>query len=131
MISIENKHDEQITNKQGNLDVKEDRGKLLVFWRNIANSSNDLKFINKVEKMKETNAWLKILRHKIILLKLGFEEKWTSKIFKLEHDIKIGTKNGVESQNKLLKHFYLKFSSDKSLNSTIENIIENFLPQSL
>lgn len=49
----------------------------------------------------------------------------------MEFDIKIGINNGVESQNKLLKHFYLKFSSDKSLNSKIENIIEQFLQQSL
>jgi len=62
---------------------------------------------------------------------LTVEEKWTSKFFKLEFDIKISTNNGVESQNKLLKHFYLKFSSDKSLNSIVENIIEQFLPQSL
>ncbi|KAF0740488.1 zinc finger BED domain-containing protein 1-like [Aphis craccivora] len=121
------------TNKQGNLNIKKNRGELLILWRNIANSRNNSEFIHKVEMMKLTDAWLKNLKAQDYFIKtrLTVEEKWTSKFFKLEFDIKIGTNNGVESQNKVLKHFYLKFSSDKSLNSTIENIIEQFLPQSL
>jgi len=38
------------TNKQGNLHVKDDRGLFLILWRSIAQSSNDIKFNEAVEK---------------------------------------------------------------------------------
>jgi len=89
------------TNKQGNLNIKENRGELLILWRNIANSRNNIEFIHKVEMMKLTNVWLKNPKAQDYFIKtwLTVEEKWTSKFFKLEFDIKIGTNNGVESQN--------------------------------
>jgi len=60
-----------------------------------------------------TEAWLNNPKAQEYFIRtwLSVEEKWTDKFFKLEYDIKVGTNNGVESQNKLLKSFYLKLLS--------------------
>lgn len=121
------------TNKQGNLYNKEYQAELLALWKNIANSSDDDEFTNKVESMKLTEAWLKNPKAQEYFIEtwLPIKEKWTDKFFKLEYDIKVTTNNGVESQNKLIKQFYLDLLNDKSLNSILENIVEQFLPQTL
>ncbi|KAL4153888.1 hypothetical protein QTP88_001721 [Uroleucon formosanum] len=122
------------TNKQGNLHVKDDCGQILNLWRNIAQSNDDIKFKVAVEKMKSTEAWLRNTKAQEYFIRtwLSTEEKWTNRFFRDTFDIKISTNNGVETQNKLLfKNFYLKLTSDKSLNSTIETIIDKFLPESL
>lgn len=130
-------HREQVwlrwTNKQGNLNNKKYQVELLALWKNIANSSDEFEFSNKVKSMKSTKAWLKNPKAQEYFIKtwLPIEEKWTDKFFKLEYDIKVATTNGVESQNKLIKQLYLRLLSDKSLNSILENIIEQFLPQTL
>jgi len=74
-----------------------------------------------------TEAWLKNPKKQEYFIRtwLSVEEKWTNTFFKLEYDIKVATNNGVESQNKLLKSFYLKLLSDKSLNSILNNIISD------
>lgn len=121
------------TNKQGNLQVKDDRGQILTLWRSIAQSNDDTKFTESVEKMKLTDAWLRNPKAQQYFIRtwLSVAEKWTNRFFKDEYDIKISTNNGVETQNKVIKSFYLKLTSDKSLNSTIETIIDQFLPESL
>lgn len=121
------------TNKQGNLHVKDDRGQILNLWRNTAQSNYDIKLKEAVEKMKSTEAWLKNPRAQEYFIRtwLSTEEKWTNRFFKDTFDNKISTNNGVETQNKLIKSFYFKLTSDKSLNSTIETIIDQFLPESL
>jgi len=119
------------TNKQGNLRVKDDRGQILNLWRNIAQSNDDIQFKEEVEKMKSTEAWLRNPKSHEYFIKtwLSIEEMWTNRFFKDTFDIKISTNNGVETQNKLINSFYLKLTSDKSLNSTIETIIDQFLPE--
>ncbi|KAE9543481.1 hypothetical protein AGLY_002281 [Aphis glycines] len=76
-------------------------------------------------------AWLRWTNKQGNLHVKDDREKWTNRFFKDEYDIKISTNNGVETQNKVIKSFYLKLTSDKSLNSTIETIIDQFLPESL
>jgi len=83
--------------------------------------------------MRSTEAWLRNPKVQDYFIRtwLSIEEKCTNRFFKDTFDIKISTNNGVETQNKLIKSFYLKLTSDKSLNSTIETIIDQFLPESL
>ncbi|KAL4154222.1 hypothetical protein QTP88_002049 [Uroleucon formosanum] len=83
--------------------------------------------------MKSTEAWLRNPKAQEYFIRtwLSIEEKWTNRFYKDTFDIKMSTNNGVETQNKLIKSFYLKLKSDKSLNSTIETIIDQFSPESL
>lgn len=83
-----------------NIDVKEYRGELLGLWRNIADSSNDLEFNNKVDRMKLTEAWAWI-KNPNILWELGFQLTINGPInsFKLEYDIQVSTNNGIEILN--------------------------------
>jgi len=82
--------------------------------------------------MKSTDTWLRNSKAQEYFIRtwLSIEEKWTNQFFKDEYDIRISTNNGVETQNKVIKSFYLKLTSDKSI-ETIETIIDQFLPESL
>ncbi|KAE9521426.1 hypothetical protein AGLY_018176 [Aphis glycines] len=90
------------TNKQGNLHVKDDRGQILTLWRSIAQSNDDTKFTESVEKIKLTDAWLRNPKAQQYFIRtwLSVAKKWTNRFFEDEYDIKISTNNGVETQNK-------------------------------
>jgi len=96
------------TNKQGNLHVKGDRGQILTLWRSIAQTNDDIKFKEAIEKMKSTDAWLRNPKAQEYFIRtwLSIEEKWTNRFFKDEFVIKIPTNNGVKTQNKVIKSFY-------------------------
>ena len=64
-----------------------------------------------------------------------FQETWIScswrwiRAYKEEaFQVQITTTNGVESLNKLLKYTYLPHAPDKSLNSIIKTLIEDYYP---
>ncbi|XP_063232355.1 uncharacterized protein LOC134536550 isoform X1 [Bacillus rossius redtenbacheri] len=59
---------------------------------------------------------------------LAHKHRWVQAFSEKDFVTIIHTNNGIESQNKVLKHSYLCHNSDKSLTGMLKTVINNYLP---
>lgn len=107
-----------------------DAEELLKLFKKLAASRNESEFSLAEKELNNSDSWKRNEKAQKYFSStwLPVKEKWTQSFFDQQYLFIINTNNGVESQNKTLKHTYLKMYIDKSLCGVLEIIITEFLP---
>ncbi|XP_063238953.1 uncharacterized protein LOC134540254 isoform X4 [Bacillus rossius redtenbacheri] len=115
--------------KSGNV-TNGDAEEILSMWRAIAASRDEVEFHVNVEEMNTSNIMQRNPKasHYFATWWLSHECRRAQAYSEKDFVTIIHTNNGIESQNKVLKHSYLCHSSDKSLTGMLKIVINNYLP---
>ncbi|XP_065220996.1 uncharacterized protein LOC135846261 [Planococcus citri] len=112
-----------------NVPDKQDVVHLKTMWKKLARSLTESDFKKNFEDLKASQVWLKNEAAKKYFMDTWYpvRRKWSEAFFNADFLFKITTNNGIESQNHVLKHSYLKQYSNKSMTSVLDIIITQFL----
>lgn len=103
---------------------------LVTLFRRIANSNSKEEFDKAYECLKASIFW----QNPKVVSYFGTQwmpvaEMWVQ-FYRMKFGVVITTNNGTETQNRLLKEHYLKWSRGKrSLSSLINTVVKQFLPE--
>ncbi|XP_065209956.1 uncharacterized protein LOC135838315 isoform X1 [Planococcus citri] len=115
--------------KKDNISNIDEKNILLSFFRKLADARSNDEFCYIESTMRSSEAWQnnpKVQRY-FNSTWLPVKEKWTKAFFDDEYLFIINTNNGIETQHKVLKHFYLNSHIDKSLCGVLDVIMNEFL----
>ncbi|XP_063234777.1 uncharacterized protein LOC134537844 [Bacillus rossius redtenbacheri] len=114
--------------KSGN--VTSGAEEILSTWRAIAASRNEHEFELNVQIMNCSNVMQQNPKASCYFAShwLPHKHRWVQAFGEKDFVTIIHANNGIESQNKVLKHSYLCNNSDKSLTGMLKIVINNYLP---
>ncbi|XP_063227566.1 uncharacterized protein LOC134533814 isoform X1 [Bacillus rossius redtenbacheri] len=115
--------------KSGNV-TSGDSEEILSMWRAIASSRDTHEFDLNLEVMSSNDIMQQNPKAADYLAThwLPHKHRWVQAFSEKDFVTIIHTNNGIESQNKVLKHSYLCHNSDKSLTGMLKTVINSYLP---
>lgn len=124
---------ERWTKKTGNLVESTHKKEILQLWRKVAESENAANYQQNLDLLNSNKTFLANTKAQTYFNNtwLKVKEMWVVAFFDFDFLVNITTNNGIESQNRLLKHSYLKSHSDKSLTNILDIMIGSYLPTTL
>ncbi|XP_049796586.1 uncharacterized protein LOC126213055 isoform X2 [Schistocerca nitens] len=116
--------------KKDNLRVPNDMKTFLDMWQEISESPTEREFRDRVAELRthevsrrNERAWPYFQQQWLTVC-----ERWVKAYEDKGRFATIDTTNGVEAMNKIVKHFFLKHNSDRTLTGVTKVIINQFLP---
>lgn len=103
---------------------------ILNIWRTIAASSDISEYESNVQKMNTSNIMQdnpKAVQY-FCSQWLPESHRWVQAFSEKDYVTVINTNNGIESQNKVLKHSYLCHNSDTSLTGMLKTVVNIYVP---
>ncbi|XP_078489944.1 uncharacterized protein LOC144746767 [Ciona intestinalis] len=110
--------------------VGQKKDAVLYDLRSVAKAENNEEMSSAVDTLEQSEAYMENPKLQKYFKNVWLKEKerWVSMYRVGKMRVPVGTNNGVERQNRMLKECHIKFQVDKSLSGLVKVLHKDFLP---